>query len=102
MTDSLIERLRNVVSKSALEIEQLSDRLTKLQRMYNDQEYLLLAYHNMLGEKGVEVAQMWIDKKVTRVHFSWGPKAHKLSGEQRAQFILDLEKAPKTPYTGDL
>ncbi|RJG46481.1 hypothetical protein D3Y55_21035 [Mesorhizobium sp. DCY119] len=58
-------------------------------------EYLMHAYRNMLGEKGRAVADMWDAKRVTRVHFSWGPDAHKLTGEERAQVILDLESAPR-------
>jgi hypothetical protein len=48
----------------------------------------------MLGEKGLAVAKMWADNGVRRVHFSWGPDAGKLTGEERAQLILDWEYTP--------
>jgi len=57
---------------------------------------MLEAYWTMLGPIGLKVAAMWKETGVSRVHQSWGPMAHLLSGEERAQAILDTEEAMKT------
>jgi len=63
-------------------------------------EYMLLAYRNMLGEKGLAVAKEWEERGVQRIHFDWGPEAHKLTGEERAQFILNMNNViPAHPDT---
>lgn len=75
-------------------VEFLTKSLNDMRREKTDLQYFLSAYYNMLGPKGREVVEMWNKMKMKRVHFSWGPEAHKMTGEQRAQFILDLENAP--------
>ena len=82
-------------------IAELEVKLKMQMRRATDAEYMCNAYMQMLGPKGLEVAEMWSKKGVRRVHHSWGPDAHKMTGEERAQFILDVEKAPKTPLDFD-
>lgn len=67
--------------------------LGRLRRLATDRAYLMQAYHDMLGPKGREVAALWREKGVTRVHFDWGPDGLARAGEDRAAIILDLEKA---------
>lgn len=61
-----------------------------------DQKYMIAALYDLLGPKAREVADMWDRSNTCRVHHDWGPKAAALSGEERAQVLLDLENAPKT------
>lgn len=77
------------IAEQELEIR----RLTKLA---TDRHYFMDAYRNMLGPIGLKVAKMWDEKRVQRVHFSWGEKAFDMTGEERAQHILDWEAAPRT------
>ena len=74
--------------------EEAREEIKRQMRRAADAEHLALAYRNMLGEKGLAVAKMWADNGVRRVHFSWGPDAGKLTGEERAQLILDWEYTP--------
>lgn len=90
-TDALLDEIDALKAKVA-EQEELIKRINRLS---TDRMYTILAYYNMLGEKGRQVADMWEKKGVKRVHFSWGPEAYKKSGEERAQFILDLEEKLK-------
>lgn len=76
-------------------IRELQAENAKLARQSTDRLYMLTAYRQMLGPTGLKVAAMWDDKNVSRVHFDWGPEAHKLTGEERAQVILDMEAAPR-------
>ena len=69
-----------------------ADELKKQIHRATNAEYMLLAYRNMLGEKGLEVAREWAASGVKRVHFDWGPEAHKMTGEERANFILEMNK----------
>lgn len=72
-----------------------ADTIEKERRRATDAEYMVRAFRNMLGPTALRVAQMWDKKRVQRVHFDWGPTAREMTGEERAQFILDLEDAPK-------
>jgi hypothetical protein len=72
-------------------IESLREELQRERHRATNAEYRVLAYRNMLGEKGLAVAKHWDDKQIIRAHFDWGPGATALSGEERAQLILDLE-----------
>ena len=74
--------------------EEAREEIKRQMRRAADAEHLALAYRNMLGEKGLAVAKMWADNGVRRVHFSWWPDAGKLTGEERAQLILDWEYTP--------
>lgn len=76
------------------EITRLKEEVTRYRKLYTDASYWQLAYQNMLGPKALQAVMMWRKKGITRLHFDWGPEAHKMSGEERAQFILDLENAP--------
>lgn len=86
---SLIETKRE-------QIEALSVKVAEFNRLATDRQYLMWAYENMLMKKGLEVAKMWRNKNVKRVHFSWGPDADKLTGEERASLILEWENAPSS------
>lgn len=76
----------------------MSDQETieRLRREITDARYMNMAYMQMLGPIGLQVAEMWLNNGVKRVHFDWGPEAYRLTGEERAKFILDMENAPKT------
>lgn len=71
--------------------------IARLRRLATDRKYMLEAYRNMLGPKGLEVATMWERQGVTRQHTSWGPDAYSLSGEERAQVLLDVQTAVSVP-----
>jgi ABC-type branched-subunit amino acid transport system ATPase component len=90
-----IRALCTALIESMDRVEELEAKLEKANRWGTDQQYMRNAYHQMLGPTGLLVAQMWATKGVTRTHTSWGPEAHKLSGEERAQTLLDVEAAPK-------
>lgn len=77
-----------------------ADEIKKQIHRATNAEYMLSAYRNMLGENGLAVAKEWEARGVRRVHFDWGPEAHKLTGEERAQFILNMNNAiPAHPDT---
>jgi hypothetical protein len=79
---------------SEMDLDALERALKAANREATDQRYMAHAYRNMLGPTGLKVAEMWDKKRVSRVHFDWGPKAAEMTGEERAQFILELEDAP--------
>jgi hypothetical protein len=58
---------------------------------------MINALYELLGPKAKEIADIWDRSGMVRVHHSWGPNAANLTGEERAQVLLDLENAPKTP-----
>lgn len=93
--------LQSLVARNA-ELEADNKRLKvavdDARRRNTNAEYMALAYRNMLGEAGLAVAKMWDDTRTKRVHFDWGPDADKMTGEERAQFILSLEKLPHEPW----
>lgn len=76
---------------------QLEGELDKANRLATDRLYMMQAYKNMLGPVGLQVVNMWREKGVKRVHFDWGPQASLMTGEERAQFILDMESLPSYP-----
>lgn len=83
-----------LITSQAAEIERLREAVNKERRRATDAEYFCVAYRNMLGPIGLKVAQMWEEKGVKRIHFSWAPAAAEMTGEERAQLILDWEYAP--------
>ena len=89
MTEDEEKALRVRVSELEAEVKRLTTLAT-------DRFYFMEAYRAMLGPIGREVAKMWKDRGVMRVHYSWGPDALAKSGEERAQLILDWEDAMKT------
>jgi len=89
-----IERMGSIIAEAKAEIKRLGAVAT-------DRRYMMMAYRQMLGPKGREVAAMWDAKGVLRQHTSWGPKADELTGEERAQIHLDVEEAPKTEHLPD-
>jgi hypothetical protein len=71
--------------------------IERLRRVASDRAHMLEAYRSMLGPKALEVVRTWEHKGVTRQHTSWGPEAHALSGEERAQILIDVEKSVGEP-----
>lgn len=98
MTD-LVERLwasdaaSALTNEAAREIERLNARVDELNRTATDRQYMLRAYHSMLGPKALEMVGKWDAKHVKRVHHSWGPEAAGLTGEERAALLLEWETA---------
>ncbi len=90
-TEQYHHRLEIVAERDKLQTD-----ITALRREVNDAVYMKAAYYQMLGETGRAVADMWLAKGVKRVHHSWGPEAHKMTGEERAAFIMEVERAPRT------
>lgn len=76
-------------------IEALEANEKAQRRRATDAEYMVEALVNMLGPNALKVWQGWQGKGVQRVHFSWGPEAGQLSGEERAATILNWEEAAK-------
>lgn len=75
----------------------IREALDRANRTATDRRYMMDAYFLMLGPKGRQVAEAWQAKGVRRQHTSWGPEAAKLSGEERAQVLLDMEAAVGRP-----
>lgn len=76
------------------ELDEAKAEIANERRRATDAEYMAHAYRNMLGETGLKVAEMWREKGVKRVHFSWAEGAANLTGEERAKHILEWEYAP--------
>lgn len=77
------------------ELSRLREVERRANRVATDRLYMMQAYRNMLGEKGLEVAAMWDRAGVLRFHMDWTAEGRLLTGEERAQQILDIEKLPK-------
>lgn len=73
--------------------EALEAENKRLSRLATDRLYMMEAYKAMLGPAGLQVVKTWEEMGVTRQHTSWGPEAHKLTGEERAQAILEMQDA---------
>lgn len=80
-------------------IKELEGEVTKANRLAADRRYMMEAYHSMLGENGLKMAAIWTADRVHRVHYSWGPEASALTGEERAALMLGWENAPRTIIT---
>jgi len=61
-----------------------------------DRTYMQAAYYAMLGPNGRQMADVWRNKGVLRVHHSWGPEAAAMTGEERAAHMLAWDKAAET------
>ena len=61
-----------------------------------DRTYMQAAYYAMLGPNGRQMADVWHDRGVLRVHHSWGPEAAAMTGEERAAHMLAWDKAAET------
>ena len=93
--EALMRERTNLIETKRQQIEALEAERDKWHRRATDGVYMVNAYRNMLGPKGLEVAAMWEAKNTLRVHFDWQPEAWKLTGEERAALILEWESAPK-------
>lgn len=87
LIDRLIEDGSDLCLEAVTEIKYQRNRATNA-------EYMQQAYYNMLGPVALKVASGWYENNVKRFHCSWGDEAYKLSGEERAQAILDFQNAP--------
>lgn len=91
---NLVGRVREFVARAEAAESRLAkaaEERDEARRLAADRSYMLDAYLNMLGENGLKVAEMWKANGVQRLHFEWGPKAWELTGEQRAEMILDID-----------
>jgi hypothetical protein len=73
------------------------EEIKRLRTLATDRSYKITALTNMLGPNGLAVVKNWDERGVTRIHFDWGPSAASLTGEERAAFILDMEKQFSVP-----
>ncbi len=80
---------QRVLSEIEAEVSKLNAEIKRLTRVAADRQYMMWAYASMLGPKGLEVVAAWDKKGVQRFHADWGPDAGKLTGEERAQVLLD-------------
>jgi hypothetical protein len=78
------------------QVRDMEGEVRRLTTVAADRAYFMEAYRSMLGTIGLKVAKMWDEKRVKRVHHSWGPDAFSMTGEERAQLILDWEEAALT------
>jgi len=72
-------------------IANYEERINKLCRIATDRKYMMDAYRAMLGPVALKVVNVWDQNGVVRQHTSWGPDAANLTGEERAQILLDAE-----------
>lgn len=80
---------QRVLSEIEAEIAKMNAEIKRLTRVAADRQYMMWAYASMMGPKGLEVIAAWDKKGVQRFHADWGPDAGKLTGEERAQVLLD-------------
>lgn len=90
------ETAESALTAAQARIAELEGALAKANRTATDRLYMMNAYRQMLGPNGRQVAAIWDAKGVLRQHTDWGPSAHLLTGEERAQCHLDTEEAMKT------
>lgn len=88
-------RAETTLTEAKARIAELEGALEKANRTVTDRLYMMTAYRHMLGPIGARVAAMWDAKGVKRQHTYWGPSAADLTGEERAQMLLDVENARK-------
>lgn len=74
----------------------LQNRIETINRKATDRKYMLNAMYELLGPKAKQVVDNWIAQGVARTSTTWGPEAMNMTGEERAQVLLDFESAPKT------
>lgn len=76
-------------------IAELEAEVKRLRTLATDRRYMMDAYRAMLGPKGLAVVERWEKNGVTRQHTYWGPDAANLTGEERAQVLIDAESAAR-------
>lgn len=96
VANAIVQRNQAEARNAELEAE-----LASANRTATDRAYMMQAYRSMLGPIGLQVAALWEKKGVKRQHTSWGPESRFLSGEERAQALLDVETALKHPLDFD-
>jgi hypothetical protein len=94
-------RLQEENARIRSKTTELEEKLKRVNRIATDKEYMLHAYRSMLGPKALELVELWESKGVTRQHTFWGPDAHKLTGEERAQELLKVATALPSHTTFD-
>ena len=87
----LAAEARGAERERALETE-----IKRINRIANDRQYFIDALVNMLGPNGLKVWKGWQARQIVRVHYSWGPEAASMTGEERAAAILEWDEAAKS------
>lgn len=77
-----------------IEVDKLENQVKQLQTEINNIRAINKSYMDMLGPIASEVVDEWNKKGIDSIYFDWGEGAKQLSGEERAQAILDFIKAP--------
>lgn len=92
---ALIAERESLIATKREQIEALEKELTAARRTATDRRYMMDAYRTMLGPNGLKMALRWEAGNVLRVHYSWGPDAFELTGEERAALMLEWDDAAK-------
>lgn len=93
--DDAITQARAVTETRQTILEQKL-AVKRLNRENKELHYRNTLMLQLLGPKALEYMRLQESRGVAWEHISWGPKAHELTGEERAQFLLDAESLPKT------
>jgi hypothetical protein len=91
-----IARLRATIRTLQAKLVEAALALTKANRTSTDRLYMLEATANMLGPNGRKMWSLWQEKGIERVHYSWGPEASKMTGEELADVMLRCEEAAQS------
>lgn len=75
----------------------LQKQVDSLQTKITNRDYQIDLMYQLLGPKAKEFIDRQRSEGVVREHVSWGPEAHLLTGEERAQVLMDFRDAPKVP-----
>lgn len=87
----LLPVTRNELLKLQLENKQLRKDLQAAKRM----ESLMTQF---LGPEALKLFKYWKSGGLVSAHFSWGPEAHKMTGEERAKLALEIVTSPRKPW----
>lgn len=90
------DRLQPKIEALEAALQEQTARADKHWRTVNDKQYMIEALVPMLGPTALTVWRGWLKKGIQRVHYSWGPDAANLSGEDRAKIMLEWDNAPRT------
>lgn len=94
--DPLVEEAADRIEALEAALQEQTARADKHWRTVNDKQYMIEALVSMLGPTALTVWRGWLKKGIQRVHYSWGPDAANLSGEDRAKIMLEWDNAPRT------
>lgn len=82
---------RNELLKLQLENKKLRSDLQAAKRM----DALMVQF---LGPVALKLYNYWKSSGLVSAHFSWGPEAHKMTGEERAALALRIVTSPRKPW----